>query len=257
MPLISTANGLELQEGKILLSDLSCWFGLASSTLGKSSAKAKEKKLKTLKLFADYHFEGRSIIIDKVHCAVYSKARAIVEKEFPKKWGIILDENNTVYPVLKKERIDTCARVGKDIYYTCPEVQAQISEKTTIQYVGAVKREQYGRCHIQEEGTKGYCEYVYMNQNETEPLSEKDLAIVNKCAQEAYNLDLKTAMIDEEYHKGKLSKQERNEAIAELVDEDKYEKFVDLVIKHLGYMPEKRTRLIDNVLKCGDHRSVL
>lgn len=257
MLLENGAKEFELQEGKLTLRELSLWFGLAPTTISNSSTQAKEKKLKTLKSFADYHFEGRSIIIDKVHCAVYSKARAIVEKEFPKKWGIILDENNVAYPVLKKERIDTCARVGKDIYYTCPEVQAQISEKTAIQYVGAVKREQYGRCHIQEEGTKGYCEYVYMNQDGTGPLNETDLAIVNKCAQEAYNLDLKTAMIDEEYHKGKLSKQERNDAIAELVDEDKYEKFVDLVIKRLGYMPEKRTRLIDNVLKCGDHRSVL
>ena len=117
-------NGIELQEGKLLLSDLSCWFGLAPTTLGKSSPKAKEKKMKILATYADYHFEGRSIIIDKVHCAVYSKARAIVEKEFPKKWGIILDGDNKAYPILKQERIDTCTRVGKDIYYTCPEISA-------------------------------------------------------------------------------------------------------------------------------------
>lgn len=249
MSLKHTDDGLELQEGKLLLTELSRWFGLASTTLGKSSPKAKEKKLKTLSTYADYHFEGRTIIIDKVHCPVYSKARAIVEKEFPKKWGIILDENDKAYPVLKKERIDTCTRVGKDIYYTCPEVSAQISEKTTISYVGAVKRKQYGRCHIKEEGTKGYCEYIYVNQEGTAPLSAEDLAIVKKCAQDVYNLDLATAMIDEEYHKGKLTKQERDEAIADLTDdESKYDLYKELVIERLGYMPEKRTRLIDNVL---------
>lgn len=249
MSLKHTENGLELQEGKLLLQDLSCWFGLAPATLGKSSPKAKEKKMKTLASYADYHFEGRSIIIDKVHCSVYSKARAIVEKEFPKKWGIILDRDNKAYPILKQERIDTCARVGKDIYYTYPEVSSQISEKTTIQYVGAVKREQYGRCHIKEEGTKGYCEYVYVNKEGTAPLNAEELAIVTKCAQDAYNLDLQTAMIDEDYHKGKLSKQERDAAIAGLADENKYDIFVELVNTRLGYMPEKRTRLVDNVLK--------
>lgn len=249
MILENSAKELELQEGKLTLRELSLWLGLAPTTISNGSTKAKEKKFQILKGYADYHFEGRNIIIDKVHCAVYSKARAIVEKEFPKKWGIILDENDKAYPILKQERIDTCARVGKDIYYTCPEVSAQISEKTTIQYVGAVKREQYGRCHIKEEGTKGYCEYVYMNQDGTAPLNAEELAIVTKCAQEAYNLDLPTAMIDEEYHKGKISKQERDEAIAGLAGEDKYDRFVELVIKHLGYMPEKRTRLIDNVFK--------
>ena len=46
MSLKHTDNGIELQEGKLLLSDLSCWFGLAPTTLGKSNPKAKEKKMK-------------------------------------------------------------------------------------------------------------------------------------------------------------------------------------------------------------------
>lgn len=249
MLLENIAKELELQEGKLTLRELSLWLGLAPTTISNGSAKAKEKKFQILKGYADYHFEGRNIIIDKVHCAVYSKARAIVEKQFPKKWGIILDGDNKAYPILKQERIDTCTRVGKDIYYTCPEVSAQISEKTAIQYVGAVKREQYGRCHVKEEGTKGYCEYVYVNQDGTAPLNAEELAIVTKCAQDAYCLDLQTAMIDEEYHKGKLSKQERDTAIVDLAGEDKYDLFVELVIARLGYMPEKRTRLVDNALK--------
>lgn len=35
MSLKHTDNGIELQEGKLLLSDLSCWFGLAPTTLSK------------------------------------------------------------------------------------------------------------------------------------------------------------------------------------------------------------------------------
>ena len=251
MLLKNSAGELELQEGKLTLRELSLWFGLAPTTISNGSTKSKEKKFNILKGYAVYHYEGRNIIIDKVTRPVYSKARAIVEKEFPKKWGIILDENGKANPILKKERIDTCTRVGKDIYHTFPEVSSQISEKTTIQYVGAVKREQYGRCHVDEEGTKGRCEYVYVNEEGTAPLSPDELAIVKQCSQEAYNLDLQTAMIDEDYHKGKLSKQERDEAISELVTDDKYDKYVRLVITRLGYMPDKRTMLIDNVFKCG------
>lgn len=58
-------------------------------------------------------------------------------------------------------------------------------------------------------------------------------------------------MIDEDYHKGKISKQERDDAISELVTDDKYDKYVRLVITRLGYMPDKRTKLIDNAFKCG------
>lgn len=86
----NSAEELELQEGKLTLRELSLWFGLAPTTISNGSTKSKEKKFNTLKGYAVYHFEGRNIIIDKVTCPVYSKARAIVEKEFPKKWGVML-----------------------------------------------------------------------------------------------------------------------------------------------------------------------
>ena len=101
MLLKNSAGELELQEGKLTLRELSLWFGLAPTTISNGSTKSKEKKFNILKGYAVYHFEGRNIIIDKVTRPVYSKARAIVEKEFPKKWGIILDENGKANPILK------------------------------------------------------------------------------------------------------------------------------------------------------------
>ena len=85
MLLKNSAGELELQEGKLTLRELSLWFGLAPTTISNGSTKSKEKKFNILKGYAVYHFEGRNIIIDKVTRPVYSKARAIVEKEFPKK----------------------------------------------------------------------------------------------------------------------------------------------------------------------------
>ena len=64
MSLKYTDNGIELQEGKLLLSDLSCWFGLAPTTLGKSNPKAKEKKMKIKDITANdgrITLEGRIV----------------------------------------------------------------------------------------------------------------------------------------------------------------------------------------------------
>lgn len=53
---------IELQEGPIMLKDLSVWFGLRPETLAKSRPQAKEKKMKILSAFADWHYEGKKIM---------------------------------------------------------------------------------------------------------------------------------------------------------------------------------------------------
>mgnify|MGYP006923238310 CR=1 FL=1 len=83
--------------------------------------KAKAKKLQILSAFADYHMEGRTLVIDKVHEAVYSKAYDKVEQEFDGTWH--------------KNGIDTCARVGTTIYYKNKTMQAQIKKETACNYV--------------------------------------------------------------------------------------------------------------------------
>lgn len=120
---------MKLQEGKITLRDLSLWFGYNSSDgFSKASKSTKEKKLDILKAFADYHFEGKALIIDKVKIDTYSKAYETVEREFPKEWGKVVDpKTREVYNELYKNKIDTCARVGSTIYYKNPEVRQQVS----------------------------------------------------------------------------------------------------------------------------------
>ena len=87
--------------------ELSEWFGLQPDSLSKHP-KTRENKLKILKSFADYHIEGRSLYIDKIHIVTFSKAYSIIEAEFDKTWN--------------KSRIDTCSRVGEEIYNKNPEV---------------------------------------------------------------------------------------------------------------------------------------
>ena len=76
----------KLNKGQITIVQLSKWFGLSPNTL-KNNKKSREKYLERLKFYADYHFEGKKIIIDKVHIPEYSKGMDIIKKDFFTYWG--------------------------------------------------------------------------------------------------------------------------------------------------------------------------
>lgn len=239
----------ELQEGPIMLKDLSVWFGLRPETLAKSRPQAKEKKMKILSAFADWHYEGKKIIIDRVKIPVYSKAYEIVEKEAPKEWGKVKDKNYKITPAGQK-KIDTSARVGKTIYAKVPEINSQISVDTTQQYVGLWKRKNYGRNYIKnDKGALGSSHYVWMNKEGTDVLSEAEYRIVLDCAHESYQeCNDQMAMIDDAYYKGEISMAEYKEAKGELNTKNSYLMFVALVVERLGFFPEKRTQLVDELV---------
>ena len=237
---------MELQEGKMSIKDLSIWFGLKPDTLGKARPQTKQKKYELLKTFADYHFEGKSIIIDRVIIPEYNKALNIIEEEFPKRWGIIKGENGQIIETLKKKRLDTCARVGTDIWYDIPEVKSQIQLRTAKNYTNAVKVKRYGHNYLDDFGSHGYSESVWMNKDCTRPLNDEENKIVSECARLAYGpVSDKIAKIDDDMKKGNMTKEERDELVGSLDTMNNYDYFVELVINKLGYMPDKRTQLID------------
>ena len=240
---------MELKEGKITLKELSVWFGLKPDTLIKSRKSTKEKKLGILKNYCDYHFEGRSLIIDKVYYPTYTKAFEIIEEEFPRRWGIVKDSNNKlINEKFTKLRIDTCTRVGNDIYYNVPEVKAQINLNTTKSYTNKVKRKQYGRNYIEESGTRGHSEYVWLNETEDDLLTDSQLKIVRECAQIAYGVpSLRIANIDEELKNGLITQEERNKAVGEIETMDCFDCFQQMVIDKLGFYPKKRTMLVEEI----------
>lgn len=229
--------------------DLSIWFGLKPETISKSLKSTRDKKFEILKNYADYHFEGRSLIIDKVYYPIYTKAFEIIEEEVPKRWGIIKDrDNKLINEKFTKLRIDTCTRVGSDIYYNVPEVKAQINLNTTKSYTNKVKRKQYGRNYVEESGTRGHSEYVWLNEAEDDLLPEDQLKIVRECAQIAYgDPSLRIANIDEELKKGHISQEERNKAVGEIQTMNCFDCFQEMVIDRLGFYPKKRTMLVDEV----------
>lgn len=237
---------MELKEGKITLRELSQWFGLSPDSISKAKPNVREKKFKLLKTFADYHFEGKRIIIDKVKIPEYNKAYEIIEREAPKTWGKLTNESNQLTPAGKK-RIDTCTRVGLDIYYNNPDLKAQIQKDTSKTYVGIWKRKNYGRNHIKDDkGELGYCKSVYMNKEGDDLLDVNSLKILEECAQEAYApFGIQVAQLDDDYRANEITKEERDQAVGNINTTSMYHYYCALVIEKLGYMPDKRTQLID------------
>lgn len=241
---------MELKEGYMSLKDLSIWFGLKPETLGKARASTKEKRLKILEAFADYHFEGKRLYIDKVIIPKYSKALEIIEEEMPKCWGKVRGKNKKlVSPKLAEMKVDTCARVGCEIFYNNPEVNSQISLETTRIYTNKIKIKNYGRSYLQNDyGEKGHSEYVWLNITETDLLPEDQLTILKQCAAEAYqDTSLIIAEIEDDYKHHNITKEERDKALGEINTGDAYERFQKLTISKLGFMPIKRTRLYDDI----------
>ena len=231
---------MELKVGKVTMKDLSLWFGRNEKYMSNSSKTAKEKAFKKLENYADYHWEGKSLIIDRVKHPVFTKAFDIIEEEFPKNWGNVKND------YLRENKIDTCARVGKAIWSKHSEVNNQIELATAKNYVNKVKVKRYGHNYLNDKGTKGYSEYVWMNEEGTSVLDEEQLKILKECANEAYNtFDIQVAAIDDDFRHGYISKEDRDKAVGEINTMSNYEVFVELLYQRLGFIPEKRTKLVD------------
>lgn len=99
----------QLIEGsKITLEDLADWFGISYSTIRQKTN--KEKKLRILASYADFHFDKKVIVIDRVYIDTYCKAYAFIKERLPEEWH--------------KSGLDTCARVGASIHNKYPEVSS-------------------------------------------------------------------------------------------------------------------------------------
>ena len=226
---------VELKEGRVTLEELANWFGCSYNTIRKTQNKAS--KLELLKKFADYHIEGRTIIIDKVKVSVYSKAYHVVKEKFSETWH----ENG----------IDTCARVGSEIYWKNETVKSQIKQETAQSYANIVKVEMYGHNNRGDYGTKGYSEYCWcrMNGYECEPLTPQQQEIMAQCSKETYGalLGEKAALLNDALNKGEIDAQEFNQGLALTEEEriDCYSKFETMVTEKLGFFPDRATRIVD------------
>ena len=99
-------------------------------------SKNKERYFKELEKFANFHFEGKSIIIDE-----------ILEEEYIKKNEKLYREIKKLVPkIWDKSGLDSCSRVGRKIYnLKREEIEFNISLETTKKYVTKAKNELYGK----------------------------------------------------------------------------------------------------------------
>lgn len=235
-----------LKEGYMTLKDLSVWFGLKPDTISKGTKTAKEKKLQKLRLFCDYHLEGRRLYIDKVFIPEYTKAFDIFEEQFPKQWGYIVDQVTHEMSWQYEARVDTCARVAQAIQKKFPEAR-QVKPNTAASYISKEKTKYYGRTYKNEIGPKGYCRIVYLNQNGSGLLDENQMKILKQCREEAYkDINEQRYILDEARAIGELSSKEYQEAQGEINTSEAYSNFQALLYERLGFIPTKRTQLIDS-----------
>lgn len=82
---------MQLKEGIMTYRELSIWFSLKPDTFTKSRPETKQKKLNKLKKFCDFHLEGKKIIIDRIYIPEYAKAYDVIEENFTKEWGLVID----------------------------------------------------------------------------------------------------------------------------------------------------------------------
>lgn len=237
---------MQLTEGPMTLRDLSIWFGLKPDTLAKSRSTTKEKKFQKLRLFCDFHFEGKKLIIDEVFIPEYTKAFSVFEEEFPKEWGYIVDEKTHKLGWQHTARVDSCNRVAQSIQYKHPEAR-QVKTTTASSYVSKVKTELYGRTYKEECGTKGYCQIVYLNKDESGLLSNEQMKILEECRIEAYkDVNEQRYKLDEARAMGEITKAKWQKAIGEVDAEEAYSFFQALQFDRLGFIPVRRTQLIDD-----------
>lgn len=223
----------QLKLGLVSWRELSIWFGLKPDSLAKHP-KSKEKKLRALTGFADFHIDEKGrVIIDEIYTLEYSKAYEIIERNFETTWD--------------KSMIDTCANVGKKIYNKEESLQAQISISTAKNYTNKVKIEKYGHNFLNDYGSKGHSKHIWIDPNTNKPLTKDQLTILKLCAQEAYNdADETLAAIEHSYRNGEISLREKEQSLANIDTSTGYEKFELSVYENLGFFPNKKTLLIND-----------
>lgn len=226
----------QLVEGsKITLEDLADWFGISYSTIRQKTN--KEKKLRILSSYADFHFDKKLIVIDKVYIDTYCKAYAFIKEKLPQTWH--------------KSGLDTCARVGVELHSKYPEISSQIKLSSAKSYTNRAKVELFGRNHLDQDigelGTSRYCWGINDKSGECHHLTAEQDKIVSECAQESYGsvLGPRAALLNDALRNGEITEKEFCEGMTLNPEERKeaFSHFEGLVFKRLGFMPMRLTEI--------------
>lgn len=228
---------MELKLGKMTTKELATWFGVSYDTF----RHRKKEKIKELSFYCSYELVYGGVEIIDIYVSEYLKptpAYTFIKSVMLKHWH--------------KSMLDTCARVGSEIYYTYKDKELKdVKESTVKSYVARARLEMFGHVYKNDHGTEGQChpEPVVDNHwDEAEQLSEEQLKIYKECLREAYYSE-EEAMIEEAYSlhlindaEYKELKQEREENSKEIRDM-RHNKMMALCTEKIGFYPNQITKL--------------
>ena len=225
---------IQLKLGKMTSAELADWFNITSSTYTHN----RKKKLKELKIFADFKEIYGGVEITKVKIPIYAKKGS-------RAYNIIRDNFSNAWHA---SGYDTAARVGSQIWGENPELQDMISESTAKAYTARVRTEFYGRVYKKEQGSLGWCKYAYVVSNEWEEailLTDEQSAQVSELIHKIYTNEQEPYMY-EAFCGGQITEEEYNEFQEDWRNKagERYKKFIMELAELLGFYPTKVTQII-------------
>lgn len=200
---------LHLQTGRYLNKELAEWFGINPNSFNK----CKERKLEELKNFANYHMEGKKVVIDKVLVPVYNKRGS----------DSYLRVKNKIDEVWDETGLDTCKRVSGEIYdiLTNEDNDFNITPGTVEFYTRAGRNELYGK-PFTNGGTLGRCSYLWCKKNDDgsySMLTEEEQKIKQELQTKYFgDVSEKQIMVKAMIEAGEVSREEAWDILEEMTN---------------------------------------
>ena len=221
----------ELLTGELKREEFATWRGVKKSTISGNKAKYLEE----LKEFANYHLEGKKIIIDEVLEPIFITNRKKIYNE-------ILTNFRTKYWV---DALGSCSvaavGVGKDYPDLAPTAAYNLIRKARIELYG----KPFGK-----HGRDGRCEFVWVKKvsaTKYEFFNEKEQEIWNNLCINYVGEDFGERVIAyrDEYFKGKLTK---DQFLALTLDtKENFQSFISMAMVAIGSSIAKGTLLENGI----------
>lgn len=197
---------MELKLGKMTNKELAEWMGISSNCF----AKMKEKKYEELKVFAEYHFDGKKVVIDKILNPVYSKKGSDAYQKIKDR----IDE------VWSPTGLDSCKNVSTKIKAFYGD-DLNVGDTTTYLYTTRGRNELYGK-PFEAGGSLGSCTYMWCKKNDDGmlvPLTpEEETVKANLIKKYFGNADEKQIIVSGMVESGEIKKEEAWDILTELTN---------------------------------------
>ena len=247
---------MELRLGKMTNKELAEWFGITPNTL----SKYKDRKLKELEYFADFHEEKGKVVIEKIKNPVYTKKaelkQELLQRVFLEEW-----ENES------HNNINTCSNVARKIQKKYGN-ELELKTSSITDYGRNIRKQEFGIPFFTD-GRKGSCTYLWSKiilvdeENGIyvcEELTEEETKIKNELLLKYFSVKDASAIekkiiIDEMVETGEITKDIAYDLYKDVdqLNAIKFREYLDELKRAIGAPVMKTTQLfIGKYLHAGD-----